>query len=94
MYLDHRLLLLFTEVQTKRWAAVVVAYTPLLQTPPPPAEAISSRFKGEVPLHDPSISPLGIYLDKTPNLKDTCTPIFVVALFTITKRHGSNLNVH
>ena len=28
---------------------------------------------------------LGIYLDKTIILKDTCTPIFIEALFTIVK---------
>ena len=35
--------------------------------------------------HDPSIPPLGIYLEKTLVQKDTCTPIFIAALFTIAK---------
>ena len=35
--------------------------------------------------YDPAIPFLGIYLDKTIIQKDTCMPIFVVALFTIAK---------
>ena len=38
----------------------------------------------EVPL-DPAIPLLGIYLKKTIIQKDTCTPIFTAALFTIAK---------
>jgi hypothetical protein len=36
-------------------------------------------------LHDPAISQLGIYLKecKSGYNKDTCTPMFTVALFTI-----------
>ena len=34
-------------------------------------------------LYVPSIPLLGIYLDKTFIQKDTCTPIFITALFTI-----------
>ena len=33
--------------------------------------------------YDPAISPLGIYPEKTKIEKDTCTPIFTAALFTI-----------
>ena len=34
---------------------------------------------------DPAIPPLGIYPDKTLIQKDTCTTVFIAALFTITK---------
>ena len=36
---------------------------------------------------------LGIYPDKTFIQKDTCTRIFITALFTIAKT-GKNLNIH
>ena len=35
--------------------------------------------------YDPAIPLLGIYLDKTFLIKDTCTFMFVAALFTIVK---------
>ena len=35
--------------------------------------------------YDPAIPLLGIYLDKTFIQKDTCTPMFTAALFTIAK---------
>ena len=35
--------------------------------------------------YDPAIPLLGIYLDKTIIQKDTCTPMFIEALFTIAK---------
>ena len=35
--------------------------------------------------YDPAIPLLGIYLDKTCIEKDTCTPVFIAALFTIAK---------
>ena len=35
--------------------------------------------------YDPAISPLGIYLDKTTIQKDTCTLMFIEALFIIAK---------
>ena len=35
--------------------------------------------------YDPAISLLGIYPGKTFIQKDTCTPIFIAALFTIAK---------
>ena len=35
--------------------------------------------------YDPAIPLLGIYLDKTFIEKDTCTPMFTAALFTIAK---------
>ena len=36
-------------------------------------------------LYDPAIPLLGIYPEKTIILKDTCTPMFTAALFTIAK---------
>ena len=36
-------------------------------------------------LYDPAVPLLGIYLDKTMTLKDTCTPTFIAALYTIAK---------
>ena len=38
-----------------------------------------------VPPYDPAIQLLGIYVDKTCIQKDTCTPMFTAALFTIAK---------
>ena len=35
--------------------------------------------------YDPAIPVLGIYPEKTIIQKDTCTPIFIAALFTIAK---------
>ena len=46
-------------------------------------------------LYDLASSLLGMYLDKTIIQKDTCSPIFRIALFTISKAIvGNNLNVH
>ena len=42
------------------------------------------KLKIELP-YDPAIPLLGIYLEKTIIWKGTCTPIFIVALFTIAK---------
>ena len=44
------------------------------------------KLKTELP-YDPAIPLLGIYLRKTKTIiqKDTCTPTFTAALFTITK---------
>ena len=42
---------------------------------------------------DPTISVLGIYPEATIIEKDTCTPIFIAALFTIAGT-WSNLDVH
>ena len=41
-------------------------------------------MKIELP-YDPAIPLLGIYLDKTIIQKDTCTPMFTAALFTIAR---------
>ena len=35
--------------------------------------------------YDPAIPLLGIYPEKTMGQKDTCTPMFIVALFIIAK---------
>ena len=35
------------------------------------------------PLYDPAIPFLGIYPEETKTEKDTCTPLFIAALFTI-----------
>ena len=46
------------------------------------------RFLKELKLelsYDPAIPLLGKYLDKTIIQKDTCTPMFTAALFTIAK---------
>ena len=40
--------------------------------------------KIELP-HDPTIPLLGIYLEKTVTQRDTCTPVFTAALFTIAR---------
>ena len=42
------------------------------------------QLKIELP-YDPAIPPLVIYLEKTVIQKDTCTPMFIGALFTIAK---------
>ena len=42
------------------------------------------KLKIELP-YDPTIPLLGIYPEKTVIQKDTCTPIFIAALFTIAK---------
>ena len=44
----------------------------------------SKKLKIELP-YDPAIPLLGIYPDKAIICKDTCTPIFIAALFTIAK---------
>ena len=48
---------------------------------------------GIKPPYDPAIPLLGIYPEEIKTEKDTCTPLFTAALFTIAS-HGSNLNVH
>ena len=42
------------------------------------------KLKIELP-YDPAIPLLSIYLEKNMVCKDTCTPIFAAALYTITK---------
>ena len=42
------------------------------------------KFNIELP-YDPAIPLLGIYPEKTIIQKDTCTPIFITALFTIAR---------
>jgi len=38
-----------------------------------------------ITIDDPAIPLLGIYLDKTTIQKDTCTPMFIAALFAVSK---------
>ena len=45
---------------------------------------VPQKTKYKLP-YDPSIPLLGIYPDKTFLEKDTCTPMFTAALFTIAK---------
>jgi len=42
------------------------------------------KLKIELPF-DPAIPLLGIYSEKTMTQKDTCTPVFIAALFAIAK---------
>ena len=42
------------------------------------------KLKIELP-YDSAVPLLGIYMDKTIIQKDTCTPMFIAALFTIAK---------
>ena len=42
------------------------------------------KLKTELP-YEPAIPLLGVYPDKTIIRKDTCTPMFIAALFTIAK---------
>ena len=42
------------------------------------------KLNTELP-YDPAIPLLGIYPEKTIIQKDTCTPLFIAALFTIAK---------
>ena len=42
------------------------------------------KLKTEL-LYDPAIPLLGIYPEKTIIQKDTCTPVFIEALFTVAK---------
>ena len=43
--------------------------------------------------YDPAIPLLGIHTEETRIERDTCTPMFIAALFIIAG-HGSNLDVH
>ena len=42
---------------------------------------VLKKLKIQLP-YDPAIPLLGIYLEKTTIQKDTCTPVFIAALFT------------
>ena len=60
------------------------------------AETVSLDFflKARVELpYDPAIPLLGIHTEETRRERDTCTPMFIAALF-IKPGHGSNLDVH
>ena len=54
----------------------------------PPLWRIVCRFLRKLKIeltYDPAIPLLGIYPDKTIIQKDTCTPMFTAALFTVAK---------
>ena len=61
----------------------------LVQPPWRTAWRFLKKLKIELP-YDPTIPLLGIYLGKNMVRKDTCTPMFIEALFTIAK----TWNVH
>ena len=50
------------------------------------------KLQIELP-YDPAIPLLGIYPEKTTIQKESCTKMFIAALFTI-PGHGSDLSVH
>ena len=50
------------------------------------------KLEIELP-YDPAIPLLGIHTEETRIETDTCTPMFITALFIIA-RNGSNLDVH
>ena len=50
------------------------------------------KLEIELP-YDPAIPLVGIHTEETRIERDTWTPMFIAALFTIA-RHGSNLDVH
>ena len=50
------------------------------------------KLQIELP-YDPEISLLGIHTEETRIERDTCTLMFITALFTIAG-HGSNLDIH
>ena len=45
---------------------------------------LKKRLKIELP-YDPTVPHLGIYPEKNHNSKNTCIPVFIAALFTITR---------
>ena len=49
------------------------------------------KLKMDLP-YDPAIPLLGIHTEETRIERDTCTPVFITALFII--GYGSNLDVH
>ena len=50
------------------------------------------KLEIEMP-YDPAMPLLGTYTEETRSERDTCTPMFIAALFIIA-RHGSNLDAH
>jgi len=50
------------------------------------------KLEMELP-YDPAIPLLGIHIEETRRERDTCTPMFIAALFIIAG-HRSNLDVH
>ena len=60
--------------------------SPALQADSSPSEPLEflKKLKIEIP-YDPALPLLGIYPEKTLIQKDTCTPMFIAALYIITK---------
>ena len=60
--------------------------SPALQADSSPSEPLEflKKLKIEIP-YDPALPLLGIYPEKTLIQKDTCTPMFIAALFIIIK---------
>ena len=50
------------------------------------------KLEIELP-YNPAIPLLGIHTEETRIERDTCTPMFITALFIRARRHGSNLDV-
>ena len=49
-------------------------------------EQCGDSFKNEIKLpYDPAVPMLGIHTEETRIERDTCTPMFIIALFTIAK---------
>ena len=63
---------------------LVGMYNKLVQPLWRPVWQLLRKLKTELP-YDPAIPLLGIYLDKSVIQRDTCTPMFIAALFTIAK---------
>ena len=55
------------------------------------------KLEIELP-YDPAVPLLGIHIEETRIERDTCTPMFIAALFilqfSLQPGHGSNLDVH
>ena len=54
---------------------------------------LKNGFKRQFLPYDPAIPLLGTHTEETRIERDTCTPLFITALFIIAG-HGSNLDVH
>ena len=65
---------------------------PLVQPPRRTVWRFFKQLEIELP-YDIAIPLLGIHTKETRIERDTCTPIFITALFIIAG-HGSNLDVH
>ena len=48
-------------------------------------DSLKKKKGNKTTSNDPAIPPVGIYLEETKQEKDTCTPIFIAALFTMAR---------